>query len=374
MHKFAKLLILAVSACCLMFLAGCGNGSDNGAQAEKTAAATTGAPAVLEASPQVIKVGMPGKDIKIACIVIAHQLDFFNDEGLNVRFETISNLSEGLTAVSMGKLDVLPFGVIPSATFISQGSDVVIFGGTISEGSELIVKPENLGKFKKPEDFIGKKIGCYRMETGHMVTKGWLRENGIDISKDVEFILLDSQPTIIEAVRKGAVDVGFLNSGQGYVAVQAGLAVEGHVGDFVPNFPCCRQTTSRSAFNNKRDALVKFQIANLRAYDVFVNDKETSINALVSHSGQPRDFVEAIMYGLDDYEPAMIVSLDPNKTKVIAFYEIMRANGDIPADTEYEMTDHVDTGIYAEALQTLLAREPENPVFVRLMEEFKVNN
>lgn len=336
-------------------------------------AAVSGVSAQKQEFP-VLKVGMPGKDIKIACIVIAHKLGFYTEEGLDVRFETISNLSEGLTAVSMGKLDVLPFGVIPSATFVSQGADVVVFGGTIAEGTELVVKPENLGKFQKPEDFIGKKLGCYRMETGHMVMKGWLRENGIDISKDVEFVLLDSQPTIIEAVRKGIVDAGFLNSGQGYVAILAGLAVEGHVGDFVADFPCCRQTTSRAAFNNKYAALVNFQIANLRAYDVFVNDRETALDALVAHSGQPREFVEAIMYGLGDYEPAMIVSLAPNKTKVAAFYEIMRLNGDIPADTDYDMLEHIDTGIYAEALQTMLEREPENEVYLRLLEEFKAQN
>lgn len=374
MHTLLKRLAVGLGLLLLMALPGCDRDSPSGTKPRAAAAPKAVSVALPDDTPQVLKIGMPGKDIKIACIVIARQLGYYADEGLDVRFEPISNLSEGLTAVTMGKLDVLPFGVIPSATFVSQGSDVVVFGGTIAEGSELVVKPENLGSFQKPEDFIGKKVGCYRMETGHMVTKGWLREHGIDIRKDVEFILLDSQQTIIEAVRKGAVDVGFLNSGQGYVAIQAGLAVEGHVGDFVADFPCCRQTTSRAAFNEKRAALVKFQRANLRAYQVFLTDRETALNALVAHSGQPRNFVQAIMYGLDEYKPAMSISLDPDKTKVVAFYEVMRANGDIPSDTPYAMADHVDTGIYEEALNSLLEKEPDNPVWVRLMEEYTVNN
>lgn len=353
---------------CLAFLLGATAGT-------RADAAPVEAPAEAgKGQLPVLKIGMPGKDIKIACIVIAHQLGYYAREGVDVRFETISNLAEGLTAVTMGKLDVLPFGVIPSATFVAQGSDVVVFGGTIAEGSELVVKPEHAGTFKKPQDFVGKKVGCYRMETGHMVTKGWLREHGIDIRKDVEFIVLDSQQTIIEAVRKGAVDVGFLNSGQGYVAIQAGLVVEGRVGDFVADFPCCRQTTSRQAFTTKRDALVKFEMANLRAYDVFLNDKGAALDALVAHSGQPRDFVEAIMYGREDYTPAMIISLDPDTTKVVAFYEVMRANGDIPPDTAYDMAAHVDSGIYQEALATLLAREPGHPVWGRLMDAYTANN
>lgn len=371
MHRLSGVFALG----CLLVVMGCDNKPASEARPETAPDKPEASSAAARNEPaQVLKIGMPGKDIKIACIVMAHQLGYYADEGLDVRFETISNLSEGLTAVTMGKLDVLPFGVIPSATFVSQGSDVVVFGGTIAEGSELVVKPENRGTFKKPEDFIGKKVGCYRMETGHMVTKGWLREHGIDTNKDVEFVLLDSQQTIIEAVRKGAVDVGFLNSGQGYVAMQAGLAVEGHVGDFVADFPCCRQTTSREAFMGKRAALVKFQRANLRAYQVFLNDRETALQALVAHSGQPREFVEAIMYGVDGYKPAMSISLDPDKTKVVAFYEIMRANGDIPFDTEYAMAEHVDTGIYEEALNSLWEKEPDNPVWIRLREEYAINN
>ncbi len=368
-----RLLILCLS--CLM-PAGCDE-SPSG----QTVSETDGpVPALAKAANDarktlpVLRIGMPGKDIKIACILLAHQLGFYAGEGLDVRFETISNLSEGLTAVTMNKLDVLPFGVIPAATFVAHGSDVVVFGGTISEGSELVVRPENRGAFRKPRDFMGKKIGCYRMETGHMVMKGWLRENGLVIGRDVTFVLLDSQPTIIEAVRKGVVDVGFLNSGQGYVAIRAGLVVDGHVGDFVPDFPCCRQTASRAFLTERRADLVRFQVANLRAYDVFLNDRETALDALTRHSGQPRDFVEAIMYGLGDYQPAMIVSLDPNKIRVGAFYEVMRANGDIPADTEHDMARHIDVDIYREALGILRQRHPDNPLYRRLEHEFESNN
>ncbi len=57
----------------------------------------------------------------------------------------------------------------------------MIFGGTISEGSEIVVKPENASSVSTLESFRGKKVGCYRMETGHMVMKGLLREIGFDL-------------------------------------------------------------------------------------------------------------------------------------------------------------------------------------------------
>lgn len=323
---------------------------------------------------ETLNVAMLGTDIKTACVILANELGYYEEEGLEVNFEKVSSLPEGLTAVSTGKLDVLPYGVIPSCSFVSQGTDVVVFGGTISEGSEAIVKAENKDTFKEAEDFKGKKIGCFRMETGHMVMKGWLREAGLDIEKDVEFIYLDSQASIMEAVLKGEVDLGFVNSGYGYIAKQSGAEVEFAVGDYVSDFPCCRQTTSKDALENKKDALVKFETAVLRAYDVYMNDHETTVDKLTAYSGQEEAYVEAIMYGAEDYDNAMIISLDPNKNKVVDFYEIMKANGDIDASTPYDMADFVDTSVYETALNTLIERDGENEIYQQLMEEFKENN
>jgi len=323
---------------------------------------------------QTITVGRPGLDIKIASIIIASELGYYMEEGVNVKFETISNLADGMTAVSQGKLDVLPFGVIPSCTFVSKGSDVVVFGGTISEGSEGVVLPENINKYNTVGDFRNKKIGCYRMETGHMVIKGFLRENGLDVNSDVEFVYLDSQQSIVEAVKKGEVDVGFVNSGYGYIAEKSDLAIAFHASDFSADFPCCRQTTNRSALTDKHEALLKFTIANLRAYHTLENDKKKSIDALVAYCGQDAQYVESVIYGSDTYDAAMKISLDPNKNKVCDFYEIMKNNGDIDADTKFKMEDHVDTSIYKEALEELIRKDKDSGFYVSLKNEFEKNN
>ena len=375
--------LLCVVAICLSVGAGCGAGTaEMPAEAEGgggALASQAGEDAVSESAEagemQTLKVGMAGKDIKTVCIIVAQEMGYYKEEGVEVQFETISNLADGLTAVDMGKLDILPFGVIPSASFVAQGADVVVFGGTISEGSEIVTLPENAASIQSLEDFRGKKIGCYRMETGHMVMKGLLREAGFDLEKDVEFVLLDGQPTIIEAVKKGEVDMGFLNSGQGYVAQQAGLAVARQVAEFEPDFPCCRQTTSRAALEEKRDALIRFQVANLRAYKTLMEDPDRVVEALAVYSGQPEEYVRAVIFGVaGEYESAMRVSLDPNKNKVLSFYELMKDNGDIDPETEYDMADHIDTSIYEDALTEMLEREPDSEVFQALAEEFAQNN
>ena len=83
-----------------------------------------------------------------------------------------------------------------------------------------------------------------------MITKSWLRQNGIEDGKDVEFILLERSAAEVAAVENGEIDMCFVNSGYGYVATQGGKCAVA----FRPNeltgkeFPCCRQTTNRKAF------------------------------------------------------------------------------------------------------------------------------
>ena len=152
---FAATLCLLLALTASLLSAGCSDDSGEDQAAENGQEAT-----------ETLKVGMLGKDIKTACIILADSLGYFEEEGVDVQFEKINSLSDGLTAVSMDKLDILPFGVIPSCSFISQGTDVVIFGGTISEGSEGITKDDV--EYTQLSDFAGKTIGCFRMETGHM--------------------------------------------------------------------------------------------------------------------------------------------------------------------------------------------------------------
>lgn len=350
-----RLVCLLLVAALVLGLTACGEKKEETAQG-------------ADAMP-TLKVGMLGKDIKTACIILAQELGLFAEEGLQVEFETVSNLSDALTAVDTGKLDLLPFGVIPTATFVSQGVDAVIIGGTIAEGSEAITLPENAESYQKPEDFKGKKIACYRIETGYMVMKNMLREAGLDLEQDVEFIQLDSMPSICEAVKKGEADIGFVNSGYGEIAKQNNLAVAFYVGDWQSDFPCCRQTVSRKTLEEKRDTFVSFMVACLRAYEIYQNDHETTIAALCDYSGQSEEYVEAVMY-----HGAMKISLDPNKDKVDAFYQVMKANGDIDPNTPYELRDHVDASIYYDALQILLEREPDNAIMQQLLAEYAENN
>ena len=142
-------------------------------------------------------------------VVLASEMGYYEEEGLDVSFESIASLNDGLTAIDTGKIDILPLGIIPTVTFVSQGSDFVIFGGTISEGSQAVVTEENKDTIKDLTDYEGKTIACVRPETGHMIMEKLIRMPEVDMDT-VEFVEMDGFQSVIEAVSKGTADVGFV--------------------------------------------------------------------------------------------------------------------------------------------------------------------
>ena len=362
----------AVAAAALSGIAATAAGCTNSGNAGT--GATSAADIELKPETEQLVCALLGKDLKIACVIIAAQEGLYQEEGLEVSFETVANLSDAITAISENKLDVLPFGVIPTCTFVGQGvENVMVFGGTIAEGSECITLPQNKDKFVKIEDFANAKIAYFPMETGHLVMQG-LQEEAGSYNPD-NWIIMSDQQSIIQAVAKGECDCGFLNSGQGYLAMQSGVVTSMHVGSLKPDFPCCRQTTSMTAFNDKKSALVKFMIANLRAQEIFYNDKPRALAALAAFSGQPQDYCEAVLYGNSEYSTPMIVEMDPYTDAVCAFYETMKTTENIPSSTTYKMEDHVDCSIYEAALYNLIDRnDAASDYFASLEASFKEHN
>lgn len=315
-----------------------------------------------------LSVGQMGTSVKPALVILAQELGYYTGESLEVTLEPISNLNDACTAILEGKLDVLPYGMIPTCTFAAQGANLTVIGGSVTGGSTCVALPENAGQYKNLEGFRGKIVACVRPETGHMYMMALLREAGIEPGKDVTLVEMDSFQSVTEAVRKGTADVGFVNCFT-QTAVKQGLAAVFDVAELVPDLVCCRQTTSAAVISEKREALVRFETALLRAYEVYKNDPGTTVRLLSAFSGQDEDYTRTFLY--DD---ALIVNPDPCADRVVEFYETMKSNGDIDAATTVDMADHVDSSIYKAALDVLAAREPESTLWAELQSAYAANN
>lgn len=314
-----------------------------------------------------------GKLIKIAPAIIADKLGYFEEEGCDVEFQTIA-LADAMASMSVNKLDIDLFGVVPACTYVSQGTGVYIFGGTILNGSEILSSGAFTGPLKSAGDFRNLNIACSREETGQMFLKHHLQKSGMELGQDVEFVYVDNPTTAMEGLRSGQNDLWITNNAMGYSLGTDDLKVAGNVVDVTGDYPCCRQNCSVEAYTTKYLSLVDFEVGILRGYDYYLNNKDEVVPLLCEYSSQEADYVEAAMYGLGDYRNVMNLSPDPHCNAVRDFYVALQEISEIDADTPYTIDEYVVPDIYRAALDIMLEREPDNGTYLRLDQDYASNN
>ena len=357
--------------------------SDAGdADAGSTSSSSTSAEASSADSADVktLKVGLLGNSVKPVGVLVADAMGYFEEEGVNVEFEKVSSMNDAYMAVSTGDLDVYLFSSTAAATFISQGTITLrVFGGTAAEGSEIMAAPDSGLTLDSADSLVGKTIACQMPETGQMVLKNYLIEEGYTIggpdeNADVTFVYVEDGNTAVEGVLKGEYDLCITNQCLGYYADELGVDLVGAVKDFVDPYPCCRQTCNEKTYEENKDALIRFETAALRGYDYYRNNEEETLDILVDYAGEDRDFIKGQVYGTDSYTPVMRLSLDPDKDACIKFYEAMGNIGQIDNTLDVDWSKYVVTDVYETALNDLAAREPDNALWGELTEYYKAHN
>ena len=382
MKKLVSIIILVCMFSALV-LTGCGSAQTPAADSQPADAA---APAETEAAaaetpkePVTLKVGLLGKSVKPVGVLVADAMGYFDEEGVKVEFEKVSSMNDAYMAVSTGDLDVYLFSSTAAATFISQGTTTLrVFGGTAAEGSEIIAA-KGTPHITGVDDLLGKTIACQMPETGQMVLKNYLLEQGYTIGApgegaDVTFVYVNDGNTAVEGCTKGEYDYCITNSCLGYYAENFGAELVGSVKQFVDTYPCCRQTCSQEAYENKFDALVAFETATLRGYRYYLENEEATLDILEAYAGEDREFLKAQVYGTDTYTPVMRLSLDPDKIACVKFYEAMANLGEITDTVEVDWNDYVVTDVYGTALKTLAERESDVALWQELTEYFNTHD
>ena len=343
-------------------------------------AASSASPAAPATEPVTLDVGLLGTSVKPVGVLVARALGYFEEEGVNINFQTVSSMNDAYVAVSTGDLDVYLFSSTAAATFISQGVTTLrVFGGTAGEGSEIMAAKGSGITLDSPGDLVGKTIACQMPETGQMVLKDYLTRQGYTISTDgsdadVQFLYVNDSNTAIEGCVKGEYDLCITNASMGYYADSFGAERVGTVADFVETYPCCRQTCNQTTYETEFDALVQFETAALRGYAFAREHEEETLDILEAYSGENRDFLRAQIYGTPDYTPAMRLSLDPDSDACVAFYQAMEHIGAIENGTDVDWEQYVVTDVYRTALDDLSAREPDNALWAGLTGYFEAHN
>lgn len=342
-----------------------------------------------------LSVSYPAGNIRVTINILALKKGFFSEEGVTVNPVAIGG-NDALTAINEdnGALDILTAGFVADVQSIGAGYDLTFIAGTAVEGGAVITKKGNASKYKGTDKVLNieavtnAKLGFARNEAAWIITRQYLLDNGV--SADVINAIVDEKTGNVsyyadstvtaQAVQKGEVDLGFLPMEFALLYADAyDLEIVTAAGDLSPNYVCCREVTSKKRFDEKYASFVAYETARIRAFEYYKKGetdesiRKEVVQIVADYSGKEPDYVETYLYG-----GVTKFAVDPNtegiKSYVKAAYNSGVFTGNAVDFGTYDITQNVNTSAYKEALDTLIAKNPDNAFYKSLLEQFNGAN
>jgi NitT/TauT family transport system substrate-binding protein len=315
-----------------------------------------------------LTVVLPTNAIGVPIVYLAKEKGYFEEEGLRPEFVTVATTNT-VEPLSIGKVDVTLQGIIPGLSYAAQGADVKVFAGTASGGNYIFCRPENAEKFRDLANWNGIKFGTIRLSTSELVTRNALNKVGI---KDVNYVEIDQMTNVVEAVRKGTVDIGSVPAEFSQSLKDLNLTAIFPMTTLSPNYVCCREVAYSKSLETKRGAFVKFVRAQIRAYRDLKQNPDETVRILAKASSQSEEFVRDVIYNLDTNGDRSF-SPDPNLNGILEVYQTLK-DLDYIEKKGIEVPDIVDVAIYKEALDDIIKRFPNDSIYQELAATYRLNN
>ena len=387
MNNNRSRLISLIAAAAL--LTGCSglNQSSSSEKSETTTASTTtventtesaSAESASEAATEAAKVeiGAPEKaDINIGYLnstahllaFVAQEEGFFKEEGLNVTLTQFSSASELINGIESDKLDVAFIGSVPTLTFQSQGHEVSIFGGAMTNGHGYVIKSEFADKDEAGVEVLkGRNVASVKNSVQDAELQILLKNANIEIGEGddkVNIVYFDSQKDAYAALLNSSIDAASVYSPYASLAKSQGYKVVYYCAHekALENQPCCRQVAKTAALSSTPNTFIAIERAFIKAYHFTQSDHDKTIKDVKKYIDIEEDFIDTEVYG--GYS---VSSPDPDKKGTLTLKDTIV---DLGYTEDYDIEPHYNTDIYKKALDSILA-EGSDDIYKSLEDHF----
>ena len=381
--KFISVIVAAA------LLTGCAglNESNSSEKSEATTASTTTAEnttdsvsteSASEASTETARaeIGAPEKtDINIGYLnstahllaFVAQEEGYFKEEGLKVTLTQFSSASELINGIESDKLDVAFIGSVPTLTFQSQGHEVSIFGGAMTNGHGYVIKSEFADKDEAGVEVLkGRNVASVKNSVQDAELQILLKNANIEIGEGadkVNIVYFDSQKDAYAALLNSTIDAASVYSPYASLAKSQGYKVVYYCAHekALENQPCCRQVAKTAALSSTPNTFIAIERAFIKAYHFTQSDHDKTIKDVKKYIDIEEDFIDTEVYG--GYS---VSSPDPDKKGTLTLKDTIV---DLGYTEDYDIEPHYNTDIYKKALDSILA-ESSDDIYKSLEDHF----
>ena len=302
---------------------------------------------------------------------VAAEEGYFKDEGLDVTLTQFSSASELVNGLESGKLDAAFIGSVPTLTFQSQGHDVSVFGGAMTNGHGYVIKPEYTEGLESWDISIlkGRNVASVKNSVQDAELQILLKNAGIEIGEGedkVNIVYFDSQKDAYTALQNNTIDAASVYSPYASLAEGSGYKIVYRCSEepALENQPCCRQVAPTAALSEYPNTYQAFERALIRAYAFSQENEEGTIKDVKAHIDIDEDYIRAEVYG--GYGAS---NPDPDKQGTKALKDSIVELG---YTEDYDIDSLYNTDIYKNALASVTAKNPDSEIYKSLQEHFDV--
>ena len=301
---------------------------------------------------------------------VAKEEGFFSEEGLDVTLTQFSSAAELVNGLESDKLDVAFIGSVPTLTFQSQGHDVSIFGGAMTNGHGYVIKSEYADEDELGVEILkGRNVASVKNSVQDAELQILLKNAGIDIGEgddEVNIVYFDSQKDAYTALQNNTIDAASVYSPYASLAEGSGYKIVYRCSEepALENQPCCRQVAPTAALSQYPNTYQAFERALIRAYAFSQENEEGTIKDVKAHIDIDEDYIRTEVYG--GYGAS---NPDPDKQGTKALKDSIVELG---YTEDYDIDALYNTDIYKEALASVSAKNPDSAIYKSLQEHFDV--
>ena len=289
-----KIVVMPVLAVLIILIVSLVLGCTNSSSTNNPTATPDGSPTPL---PEVtLKLGYLANSGH-ALSFVAQEEGFFEKQGLNVVLTSFPNSAAGHDGLIAGKLDIIAMGSTAPVVYMTQGKDLKYIGGLMGEGTAAVTLPANVDKYKDFANWKGKKIATVRLSTGDVVYRSALKAAGINASAETTIIELPTPQGVMDAVKKGEVDIGIVWLPYQQLSETQGLSVINYGDQFYAGHPCCRYVVSNTTLQLGKDSLVRFEKAIIEAYAFAKTNQNKTVDDVSKWAQFDKNVIYESIYG-----------------------------------------------------------------------------
>lgn len=223
---------------------------------------------------------------------VARDKGFFDEVGLEVEFKSFEGGVGALRGGIAGGLDIVGTSSDPMFAAIQRGAPVKAIGTYAPKLSVVITSQPDI---RTPKDLKGRKVGIQEVGGFNEVMARLLLQS-VDLTpRDVQYVTTTTAGRV-PALVNGQIDATTLHIDQYYAAVRAkpGFVKLAPMWEVVPNWWYSAFVATEETIKNKREALVRFMTAVIKAQRfMYTNPEETKRIAVMETKRKPEEVEKA---------------------------------------------------------------------------------